>query len=234
MSSCGARSARCSARGSRSGPRSIAGSNDIPAEWGTAVNVQAMVFGNMGDTSATGVAFTRDPAKGDRAYYGEFLINAQGEDVVAGIRTPQYLTQAAREAANAKPLSMEEAMPEVYGELAKVFDLLETHYRDMQDIEFTVQQGKLWMLQTRSGKRTAKAALKIAVDMAAEGLITRGRGGRARRSVGARPAAPPDARSEGAARRDRQGAARLAGRGIGHRRVRQRHRREAQPSWATR
>ena len=147
--------------------------NDIPASWGTAVNIQAMVFGNMGDTSATGVAFTRDPAKGDRAYYGEFLINAQGEDVVAGIRTPQYLTTAAREAAGAKPLSMEEAMPVVFTELAQVFDLLETHYRDMQDIEFTVQQGKLWMLQTRSGKRTAKAALKIAVDMAEEGLITR-------------------------------------------------------------
>ena len=147
--------------------------NDIPASWGTAVNIQAMVFGNMGDTSATGVAFTRDPSKGDRAYYGEFLINAQGEDVVAGIRTPQYLTTAAREAAGAKPLSMEEAMPVVFTELAQVFDLLETHYRDMQDIEFTVQQGKLWMLQTRSGKRTAKAALKIAVDMAEEGLITR-------------------------------------------------------------
>ncbi len=147
--------------------------NDIPADWGTAVNVQAMVFGNMGDTSATGVAFTRDPAKGDRAYYGEFLINAQGEDVVAGIRTPQYLTRTARETAGAKPASMEEAMPEVYGELAAVFDRLETHYRDMQDIEFTVEKTKLWMLQTRSGKRTAKAALKIAVDMAEEGLITR-------------------------------------------------------------
>jgi pyruvate,orthophosphate dikinase len=147
--------------------------NDIPAAWGTAVNIQAMVFGNMGDTSATGVAFTRDPAKGDNAYYGEFLINAQGEDVVAGIRTPQYLTKAAREAAGAKLASMEEAMPETYAELAGVFDLLEKHYRDMQDIEFTVQQGKLWMLQTRSGKRTAKAALKIAVDMAEEGLITR-------------------------------------------------------------
>jgi pyruvate,orthophosphate dikinase len=145
--------------------------NDIPADWGTAVNVQAMVFGNMGETSATGVAFTRDPATGEKAYYGEFLINAQGEDVVAGIRTPQYLTRAAREAAGAKPLSMEEAMPEAYAELAKVFDLLERHYRDMQDIEFTVQQGKLWMLQTRSGKRTAKAALKMAVDMAGEGLI---------------------------------------------------------------
>jgi pyruvate, orthophosphate dikinase len=145
--------------------------NDIPGDWGTAVNVQAMVFGNMGDTSATGVAFTRDPATGERAYYGEYLINAQGEDVVAGIRTPQYLTKAARDAANAKPLSMEEAMPAAYGELARVFDLLELHYKDMQDIEFTVERGKLWMLQTRSGKRTAKAALKMAVDMVAEGLI---------------------------------------------------------------
>jgi pyruvate, orthophosphate dikinase len=147
--------------------------NSIPHDWGTAVNVQAMVFGNMGDTSATGVAFTRDPATGERAYYGEYLINAQGEDVVAGIRTPQYLTLAARERAKAKPLSMQESMPVVYAELAKVFDLLEAHYRDMQDIEFTVERGKLWMLQTRSGKRTAKAALKIAVDMAAEGLITK-------------------------------------------------------------
>jgi pyruvate,orthophosphate dikinase len=147
--------------------------NDIPGDWGTAVNVQAMVFGNMGDTSATGVAFTRDPSTGQNAYYGEFLINAQGEDVVAGIRTPQYLTRAARETANAKPLSMEEAMPDAYAELAAVFDQLERHYCDMQDIEFTVQQGKLWMLQTRSGKRTAKAALKIAVDMAEEGLISR-------------------------------------------------------------
>ncbi|WP_336963278.1 pyruvate, phosphate dikinase [Sphingobium aquiterrae] len=146
--------------------------NSIPGEWGTAVNVQAMVFGNMGDTSATGVAFTRDPATGENVYYGEFLINAQGEDVVAGIRTPQYLTLAARERAGARPASMEEAMPETYAELARVFGILETHYRDMQDIEFTVQQGKLWMLQTRSGKRTAKAALKIAVDMASEGLIT--------------------------------------------------------------
>lgn len=146
--------------------------NNIPGEWGTAVNVQAMVFGNMGETSATGVAFTRDPSTGENVYYGEFLINAQGEDVVAGIRTPQYLTLAARERAGAKPLSMEEAMPDTYAELAKVFQILETHYRDMQDIEFTVQQGKLWMLQTRSGKRTAKAALKMAVDMAHEGLIT--------------------------------------------------------------
>ncbi|MEY3877314.1 MAG: hypothetical protein RLZZ191_997, partial [Pseudomonadota bacterium] len=146
--------------------------NNIPGDWGTAVNVQAMVFGNMGETSATGVAFTRDPATGENAYYGEYLINAQGEDVVAGIRTPQYLTKAARERAGAKPLSMEEAMPAVYAELARVFDILETHYRDMQDIEFTVEREKLWMLQTRSGKRTAKAALKIAVDMAQAGMIT--------------------------------------------------------------
>lgn len=147
--------------------------NHIPSDWGTAVNVQAMVFGNMGDTSATGVAFTRDPATGENAYYGEYLINAQGEDVVAGIRTPQYLTRAARERARAKPLSMEEAMPDAYADLARVFGILETHYRDMQDIEFTVERGALWMLQTRSGKRTAKAALKIAVDMADEGFITR-------------------------------------------------------------
>ena len=146
--------------------------NSIPGEWGTAVNVQAMVFGNMGDTSATGVAFTRDPATGERAWYGEWLINAQGEDVVAGIRTPQYLTKIAREKAGAKPLSMEEAMPETFTELGRVFDTLETHYRDMQDIEFTVERGTLWMLQTRSGKRTAKAALRIAVEMAAEGLIS--------------------------------------------------------------
>ena len=145
--------------------------NDIPGDWGTAVNVQAMVFGNMGDTSATGVAFTRNPATGEKAYYGEYLVNAQGEDVVAGIRTPQYLTRAARQAANAQPLSMEEAMPAAYGELAHVFELLEKHYRDMQDIEFTVERGKLWMLQTRSGKRTAKAALRMATEMVAEGLI---------------------------------------------------------------
>jgi pyruvate,orthophosphate dikinase len=145
--------------------------NHIPGDWGTAVNVQAMVFGNMGETSATGVAFTRDPSTGERAYYGEYLINAQGEDVVAGIRTPQYLTRAARERSGAKAPSMEETMPDVFAELARVFDLLERHYRDMQDIEFTVERGVLWMLQTRSGKRTAKAALRIAVEMAQEGLI---------------------------------------------------------------
>jgi len=145
--------------------------NAIPADWGTAVTVQAMVFGNMGDTSATGVAFTRDPSTGERAWFGEYLVNAQGEDVVAGIRTPQYLTKAAREAAGAKLPAMEEAMPAIYAELVEVFTLLERHYRDMQDIEFTVERGRLFLLQTRAGKRTAKAALKVAVDMVAEGLI---------------------------------------------------------------
>lgn len=145
--------------------------HDIPAAWGTAVNVQAMVFGNMGEGSATGVAFTRDPSTGENIFFGEYLMNAQGEDVVAGIRTPQLITKAAREAAGEEALSLEENLPEVFAELVRVYKSLEAHYRDMQDIEFTVQQGKLWMLQTRSGKRTAKAALKIAVDMAEEGLI---------------------------------------------------------------
>jgi len=146
--------------------------HNIPAEWGTAVNVQAMVFGNMGESSATGVAFTRDPSTGEKAYYGEFLINAQGEDVVAGIRTPQYLTRQARQDAGATDQSMEEAMPAAFGELTGIFDRLEKHYRDMQDVEFTVERGKLYMLQTRNGKRTAKSALKIAVDMVDEKLIT--------------------------------------------------------------
>ncbi len=146
--------------------------NAIPASWGTAVNVQAMVFGNMGDTSATGVAFTRNPSTGESALYGEFLINAQGEDVVAGIRTPQDITEAARIASGSDKPSMERAMPEAYAELVRIYGILETHYRDMQDMEFTVETGKLWMLQTRSGKRTAKAALRIAVDLASEGLIT--------------------------------------------------------------
>lgn len=146
--------------------------HNIPEGWGTAVNVQAMVFGNMGDTSATGVAFTRNPSTGDNEYYGEFLINAQGEDVVAGIRTPQPLTKVSREAMGETEPSLEEAMPAAYRELIAVFDKLENHYRDMQDIEFTIQENKLWMLQTRSGKRTAKAALKIAVDLCKEGLIS--------------------------------------------------------------
>ncbi len=140
--------------------------HDIPDSWMTAVNVQAMVFGNLGDTSATGVAFTRNPSTGANEIYGEFLVNAQGEDVVAGIRTPQPLTEAARQEAGETMPSLETLMPETYEELSDVFSLLEKHYRDMQDIEFTIQDGKLWMLQTRSGKRTTKAALKIAVDLA--------------------------------------------------------------------
>ena len=147
--------------------------NAIPESWGTAVNVQAMVFGNMGDTSATGVAFTRNPSTGESALYGEFLINAQGEDVVAGIRTPQDITEKARVEAKSDKPSMETAMPESFAELTRIYGILEKHYRDMQDMEFTIESGKLWMLQTRSGKRTAKAALRIAVELAGEGLITR-------------------------------------------------------------
>ena len=146
--------------------------HDIPESWGTAVNVQSMVFGNMGETSATGVAFTRNPSTGEARLYGEFLINAQGEDVVAGIRTPQSLTRAGREEMRETAPSMEEAMPEVFAQFVETVGKLETHYRDMQDIEFTVEQGRLWMLQTRNGKRTAKAALKVAVDLAAEGVIS--------------------------------------------------------------
>ncbi|MBY0562751.1 MAG: pyruvate, phosphate dikinase [Hyphomonadaceae bacterium] len=146
--------------------------HNIPESWGTAVNVQAMVFGNMGDTSATGVAFTRDPSTGEKKFYGEFLINAQGEDVVAGIRTPKALTKASRIEMKEPGESLEEAMPEAYAELVAVYQKLEAHYRDMQDIEFTIERGKLYMLQTRNGKRTAKAALRIAVDMVREGLIT--------------------------------------------------------------
>ena len=145
----------------------------IPASWGTAVNVQSMVFGNLGETSATGVAFTRNPSTGKKELYGEFLINAQGEDVVAGIRTPQNITEIARIEAESDKPSLEVAMPEAYAEFIRICGLLEKHYRDVQDVEFTIERGKLWMLQTRSGKRTAKAALKIAVDMVAEGLITR-------------------------------------------------------------
>ena len=145
----------------------------IPDEWGTAVNVQAMVFGNMGEGSATGVAFTRDPSTGENRVYGEYLINAQGEDVVAGIRTPQHLSRRAREVAGDELTSMEESMPKVYGELTSIMSTLEAHYRDMQDIEFTVQSGRLFILQTRAGKRSASAAIKIAVDMARENLLTR-------------------------------------------------------------
>ncbi|TIX81434.1 MAG: pyruvate, phosphate dikinase, partial [Mesorhizobium sp.] len=147
--------------------------HDIPESWGTAVNVQAMVFGNMGETSATGVAFTRNPSTGEKMLYGEFLVNAQGEDVVAGIRTPQNITEAARIAAGSDKPSLQKLMPEAFQSFVTISDRLEKHYRDMQDLEFTIERGKLWMLQTRSGKRTAKAALKIAVDMARDKLISK-------------------------------------------------------------
>lgn len=147
--------------------------HDIPESWGTAVNVQSMVFGNMGETSATGVAFTRNPSTGEKYLYGEFLINAQGEDVVAGIRTPQEITEKARKESGSDKPSMEQAMPAAFKELTRIYRLLEKHYRDMQDLEFTVEQGKLWMLQTRNGKRTTKAALRIAVELANEGLISK-------------------------------------------------------------
>ena len=145
--------------------------HNIPESWGTAVNVQAMVFGNMGESSATGVAFTRNPSTGEKKLYGEYLINAQGEDVVAGIRTPQEITEAARKEAGSDKPSMEKALPEAFATLKRIQGTLERHYRDMQDLEFTVEQGKLWMLQTRSGKRTAQAALRIAVELAQEKLI---------------------------------------------------------------
>ena len=147
--------------------------NDIPQSWGTAVNVQAMVFGNMGEDCCTGVAFTRNPSTGENSYYGEYLINAQGEDVVAGIRTPQNLTIKEKEEQNSDALSMEESIPEIYKELVSIFEKLEAHYLDMQDIEFTVQKNKLWILQTRSGKRTTTAAVKIAVEMQKQGLISK-------------------------------------------------------------
>jgi pyruvate,orthophosphate dikinase len=147
--------------------------HNIPESWGTAVNVQAMVFGNMGETSATGVAFTRNPSTGEKKLYGEYLINAQGEDVVAGIRTPQEITEAARKEAGSDTPSMEAALPDAFAELKRIHAKLERHYRDMQDLEFTIEQGKLWMLQTRNGKRTAQAALRIAVELAQEKLITK-------------------------------------------------------------
>ena len=147
--------------------------HDIPDDWGTAVNVQAMVFGNMGETSATGVAFTRNPSTGENRIFGEFLVNAQGEDVVAGIRTPQPLTRAARIEAKEDLPSLEELMPQAFAELEAVFTRLELHYRDMQDIEFTIERGTLWMLQTRAGKRTMEASLRIAVEMAEAGIVSR-------------------------------------------------------------
>tara|TARA_B100001778_G_scaffold215859_1_gene178799 strand:- start:1894 stop:4557 length:2664 start_codon:yes stop_codon:yes gene_type:complete len=147
--------------------------NQIPSEWGTAVNVQSMVFGNMGNDCATGVVFTRNPSDGSNDVYGEYLINAQGEDVVAGTRTPQYITTKAKNKAKVSDPSMEESMPKLYSELNKILKKLERHYKDMQDVEFTVENNKLWILQTRSGKRTSKSAVKIAVDMVREKLITK-------------------------------------------------------------
>ena len=143
----------------------------IPDHWGTAITVQAMVFGNRGADSATGVAFTRDPKSGERVLFGEYLANAQGDDVVSGMRTPNYLSRAARDAAGARDVTLEEAMPQAFAELSRIAEAAETHFRDMQDIEFTIEQGRLWLLQARSGKRGVKAALKIAVDMVREGLI---------------------------------------------------------------
>ena len=147
--------------------------NDIPESWGTAVNVQSMVFGNMGDDCATGVAFTRDPSTGAKKFFGEFLVNAQGEDVVAGIRTPQPINSESRQASTEKLPTLDDLMPKAYGQLVKAYQRLEKHYRDMQDIEFTIEKGKLYLLQTRTGKRTAAAALQIAVDMVKEKLISK-------------------------------------------------------------
>ena len=169
--------------------------NDIPGDWGTAVNVQAMVFGNMGDTSATGVAFTRDPSKGDSAYYGEFLINAQGEDVVAGIRTPQYLTSAAREAGGRQAgVDGRGDARDLSPSSPRSSTCSKTHYRDMQDIEFTVERGKLWMLQTRIGQAHRQGRAQDRGRHGERGADHPGGSGRARRSGRARPAAPPDAR----------------------------------------
>ncbi len=185
--------------------------HNIPAEWGTAVNVQAMVFGNLGNSSATGVAFTRNPSTGENELYGEFLVNAQGEDVVAGIRTPQNITEASRLASGSDKPSLEKLMPEAFEEFRAICDTLEAHYKDMQDLEFTIERGKLWMLQTRSGKRTAKAALKIAVDMADSKADHAAPGRHPHRSGLARPVAASDHRSARQARYHRLRPAGLAG-----------------------
>ena len=188
--------------------------NAIPESWGTAVSVQAMVFGNMGETSATGVAFTRNPSTGAKELYGEFLVNAQGEDVVAGIRTPQNITEAARKAAGSDAPSLETLMPEAFARFVATTQLLEKHYRDMQDLEFTIERGKLWMLQTRNGKRTARASLRIAVEMANEGLISQADAVDAHRACLARSIAASDDRPQGAAQSAGDRSARLAGRGV--------------------
>ena len=200
----------------------------IPESWGTAVNVQAMVFGNMGETSATGVAFTRNPSTGEKKLYGEFLINAQGEDVVAGIRTPQEITEQARKEAGSQKPSMESAMPDAFAELTRIHGALERHYRDMQDLEFTVEQGKLWMLQTRNGKRTAQAALRIAVELANEKLITKDEAVARDRCRGSRPASASDHRSERRAQGAGHRLAGVAGRGLRRDRVLVGRRRDAE------
>ena len=202
--------------------------HNIPESWGTAVNVQAMVFGNLGDDSATGVAFTRNPSTGEKKLYGEFLINAQGEDVVAGIRTPQEISEEARKEAGSDKPSLESAMPKAFAELQRIYGALEKHYRDMQDLEFTIEKGKLWMLQTRSGKRTAKAALRIAVELASEGLMTKEEAVAAHRSGLARSIAASDHRSEGRAQDRGQRTAGVAGRGVRRDRVHVGRRRKSQ------
>ncbi len=189
--------------------------HNIPESWGTAVNVQAMVFGNMGETSATGVAFTRNPSTGEKKLYGEFLINAQGEDVVAGIRTPQEITEAARKEAGSDKPSMEAALPEAFAELKRIHAKLEKHYRDMQDLEFTVEQGKLWMLQTRNGKRTAQGGAAHRRRTGAGKADQQGGSGDARRSRRARSAAASDHRSQRRAQDHRHRPA-----GVARRRVR--------------
>ena len=186
--------------------------NNIPDHWGTAVNVQAMVFGNMGDDCATGVCFSRNPSTGENLFYGEYLVNAQGEDVVAGIRTPQPLSLAEKTAMASDLPAMEEVLPPLYHELVTFRDRLEQHYHDMQDMEFTIQKGKLWMLQTRNGKRTAQAALRIAVEMCDEGLIDKKEAVQPRRAGAARPAAASDDRPEGQEGGAGQGPAGVAGR----------------------
>ena len=176
----------------------------IPSLWGTACNVQSMVFGNLGDTSATGVAFSRNPATGENKFYGEWLVNAQGEDVVAGIRTPNPLNEETKNPQNQHLPSLQTEWPELYKQLDDIRVQLEHHYHDMQDIEFTIQEGKLYMLQCRNGKRTGTAALNMAMDMLAEGLIDETDGRHARPAGAARRTAAPDRQSRGRDRRPRR------------------------------
>ncbi len=194
----------------------------IPSDWGTAVNVQAMVFGNMGDDCATGVCFTRNPSTGENLFYGEYLVNAQGEDVVAGIRTPQPLSLAEKNSMGSELPAMEEVLPPLYTQLVAVRDKLESHYTDMQDMEFTIQQNKLWMLQTRTGKRTSQAALKIAVEMCEEGMIDKAEAVRRMDPAQLDQLSASDARPQGREGSPRQGAAGFAGRRLRSDRVHRR------------